>query len=135
MQDQKRVVKPWIFLASLTIVMVLAFVIVRNDIPAAGNLIDGPLAANALEGPLSKTSDNPLVATNYGAAPELNNTTWLNVEKPLKLKDLRGKVILLEFWTFGCYNCKNTLPAVKGWYDKFSDKGLVIIGDHFPEFS
>jgi thiol-disulfide isomerase/thioredoxin len=135
MHDQKRVVKPWVFLASLAIVIAVAFLISRNTISVASKPIDISSAASAPEEPMLKQSDNPLVATNYGAAPELNNTTWLNVDKPLKLKDLRGKVVLLEFWTFGCYNCKNTLPAVKGWYDKFSDKGLVVIGDHFPEFA
>jgi thiol-disulfide isomerase/thioredoxin len=83
-----------------------------------------------------KMSDNPLVARDYGAAPELNNTTWINTDnKPRKLADLRGQVVLLEFWTFGCYNCVNTFPAMKEWHAKYKDKGLVIIGDHFPEFA
>ncbi|MEP7285467.1 MAG: redoxin domain-containing protein [Chloroflexota bacterium] len=81
-----------------------------------------------------KMSDNPLLSNTYGAAPELTNDTWINSDKPLRLADLHGKVVLLEFWTFGCYNCKNTLPAMKSFQDKYSDKGLVIIGDHFPEF-
>ena len=77
---------------------------------------------------------NSLVATNYGPAPELNNTTWINSDKPLKLAELRGNVVLLEFWTFECINCQHTLPAMKDFYTKYHDKGLVIIGDHFPEF-
>jgi len=70
-----------------------------------------------------------------GVAPELTNTTWLNTEKPLRLADLNGKVVLLHFWTFGCYNCKNTLPFIKDMYAKYHEKGLIIIGVHFPEFS
>src|SRR5688572_31863708 len=70
-----------------------------------------------------------------GAAPELNNKIWINTDKPLRLSELRGQVVLLEFWTFGCYNCVNTFPAMKDWHAKYKDKGLVIIGDHFPEFS
>src|SRR5260221_6242729 len=80
-------------------------------------------------------SDNPLVPNDLGLAPELNNTIWINSDKPLKLADLKGKVVLLEFWTFECINCQHTLPAMKSFYDKYTDKGLVIIGDHFPEFA
>src|SRR5260221_12772782 len=80
-------------------------------------------------------SDNPLVANDLGPAPELNNTIWINSDKPLKLADLKGKVVLLEFWTFECINCIHTFPAINSFYDKYADKGLVIIGDHFPEFA
>ena len=80
-------------------------------------------------------STNPLVANDMGLAPELNNTIWINSDKPLKLADLKGKVVLIEFWTFECINCQHTLPAMNSFYDKYADKGLVIIGDHFPEFS
>lgn len=71
--------------------------------------------------------------TESATAPELASGNWINSE-PLKLKDLRGRVVLIEFWTFGCYNCRNTLPFVKGWNDRYRDKGLTIIGVHSPEF-
>jgi thiol-disulfide isomerase/thioredoxin len=80
-------------------------------------------------------STNPLVANDLGPAPELNNEIWINTDKPLKLADLKGKVVLLEFWTFECINCIHTLPAMNSFYEKYHDKGLVIIGDHFPEFA
>jgi len=67
------------------------------------------------------------------AAPELATGNWINSE-PLKLKDLRGRVVLIEFWTFGCYNCRNTLPFVKSWNDRYREKGLTVIGVHSPEF-
>ncbi len=70
-----------------------------------------------------------------GPAPELKNTVWINADKPLRLADLRGKVVLLEFWTFECINCQRTLPAMKDFYSKYTGQGLVIIGDHFPEFA
>ena len=54
--------------------------------------------------------------------------------EPLKLKDLRGHVVLIEFWTFGCINCRYILPSVKSWHDRYRDKGLTIIGVHSPEF-
>ena len=66
-------------------------------------------------------------------APELSPGDWINSE-PLNLKDLRGRVVLVEFWTFGCYNCRNTLPFVKSWDDRYREKGLTVIGVHSPEF-
>src|SRR5262245_52291612 len=66
-------------------------------------------------------------------APAITNDTWINSE-PLRLAELKGKVVLVEFWTFGCYNCQNVEPYVKSWYDKFKDRGLVVIGIHSPEF-
>ncbi len=72
---------------------------------------------------------------NLGPAPELENDIWLNTEAPLRLSDLRGKVVLLEMWTFGCYNCKNVIPSLKDWHFKYQDQGLVVIGNHYPEFS
>ena len=79
----------------------------------------------------------PIVASlpDLGAAPELTNDTWLNVDSPLRLADLRGKVVIVEMWTFGCINCQHVMPALKEWHSKYKDAGLVIIGNHFPEFS
>jgi thiol-disulfide isomerase/thioredoxin len=70
---------------------------------------------------------------NQGAPPELFNEVWLNSD-PLKLADLHGKVVIVEFWTFGCYNCKNVVPSLREWHQKYADDGLVIIGVHTPEF-
>ena len=72
---------------------------------------------------------------DFGPAPELTNNTWLNVDAPLRLADLRGKVVIVEMWTFGCINCQHVIPSLKEWYSKYKDQGLVIIGNHFPEFS
>jgi thiol-disulfide isomerase/thioredoxin len=69
-------------------------------------------------------------------APALPAQSWLNTHKnrPLRLEELRGKVVLIEFWTFACVNCRNTLPYVKAWHEKYSPQGLVVIGVHTPEF-
>lgn len=67
-------------------------------------------------------------------ALDITNDTWLN-SSPLHLQDLRGKVVMIEFWAFGCYNCRNVEPYVKGWYKKYADQGFVVIGVHSPEFS
>jgi len=72
---------------------------------------------------------------DLGPAPELTNATWLNVDAPLRLADLRGKVVIVEMWTFGCINCQHVIPSLKDWHAKYKDAGLVIIGNHFPEFS
>jgi thiol-disulfide isomerase/thioredoxin len=69
-------------------------------------------------------------------APSLPESSWLNTpeNKPVRLKDLRGKVVLVEFWTYGCYNCRNQLPYVKQWQERYASQGLVVIGVHTPEF-
>jgi thiol-disulfide isomerase/thioredoxin len=72
---------------------------------------------------------------DLGLAPELMNETWLNADAPLRLADLRGSVVLVEMWTFGCINCQNVMPSLKEWHSKYKDQGLVIIGNHYPEFS
>lgn len=72
---------------------------------------------------------------DYGAAPELSNNTWLNSDQPLRLSRLAGQVVLLEMWTYGCYNCVNTLPSMRAWHETYADQGLVVIGNHYPEFS
>ena len=72
---------------------------------------------------------------NLGEAPELSNTIWLNTDETLRLADLRGKVVLLEMWTFGCYNCRNVIPNLKAWHQTYAEDGLVIIGNHYPEFT
>lgn len=70
----------------------------------------------------------------YPKAPEIQGTQeWVNSE-PLQISQLKGKVVLIDFWTYTCINCIRTLPYLKSWHDKYSDKGLVIIGVHTPEF-
>ncbi len=70
---------------------------------------------------------------SQGAAPELDNQVWLN-SSPLKLADLRGKVVLVDFWTFDCINCIHVIPSLRQWYNTYKDKGFVVIGVHSPEF-
>jgi thiol-disulfide isomerase/thioredoxin len=66
-------------------------------------------------------------------APELDGGKWLN-GPPQTLKELRGKVVLIDFWEYTCVNCLRTLPYLKEWWRRYHDKGLVIIGVHTPEF-
>jgi len=67
-------------------------------------------------------------------APEIALTDWIN-SHALTMKELRGKVVIIDFWTYSCINCQRTLPYLVKWDKKYRDKGLVIIGVHAPEFS
>ncbi|MEO8696820.1 MAG: redoxin domain-containing protein [Acidimicrobiales bacterium] len=69
-----------------------------------------------------------------GAAPTVTASGWLNTE-PLDARGLEGKVVLYDFWTFGCINCVHTLPHVKAWDQRYRDDGLVVLSIHTPEFS
>lgn len=69
----------------------------------------------------------------YGAPKIEGIQNWFN-SKPLTLSELKGKVILVDFWTYSCINCIRTLPYLKDWYHRYRDQGLVIIGIHSPEF-
>src|SRR4030088_1050688 len=67
--------------------------------------------------------------------PSLGSATgWLN-SQPLTAAGLRGKVVLIDFWTYSCINWLRSLPYVRAWADKYKDQGLVVIGVHTPEFS
>lgn len=73
-------------------------------------------------------------AQAQGNAPEFTGLgQWFNSE-PLTMQRLRGKVVMVDFWTYGCINCVRTLPHVVKLHEKYKDKGLVIVGIHTPEF-
>lgn len=78
-----------------------------------------------------RTTTLPVIAE----APELHEGIWLNTSVPLKLEHLRGQVVLIEMWTFGCINCIRTIPYVREWHETYADQGLVVIGNHYPEFN
>lgn len=93
----------------------------------------------------SKEGDTPSQTVNnlpmntdfkdYGPAPDFTGISrWLNSD-PLTVAQLRGKVVLVDFWTYTCINCIRTLPYVTKWYDTYRDNGLVVIGVHTPEFA
>ena len=72
-----------------------------------------------------------------GKAPEfVDNQQWFNTpgDKPLTLAGLRGRVVLVDFWTYSCINCIRTLPYLKAWDEKYRKDGLTIVGVHTPEF-
>jgi len=72
---------------------------------------------------------------SYGQAPDFKSiVSWINTDKNLTMSDLKGKVVLVDFWTYSCINCIRTLPYVTSWYEKYKDSGFVVIGVHTPEF-
>jgi len=69
-------------------------------------------------------------------APEFTGLkNWINSPEIHSIVELRGKVVLIDFWTFGCINCIHTLPHVQKWHQTYKDKGLVVLGIHAPEFN
>jgi thiol-disulfide isomerase/thioredoxin len=74
-------------------------------------------------------------APSEAMMPPLDGATaWINSE-PLTAASLRGKVVVIDFWTYSCINCLRAIPYVRAWYEKYKDKGLVVIGVHTPEFA
>ena len=105
----------------------LFFLIVLTTLISTGETLMKP---DLISGASGTRSPNDWVGKK---APEISQGEWIN-SKPLKLAELRGQVVMLEFWTFGCWNCRNTLPFVKTWHKKYSGERFAIIGIHTPEF-
>lgn len=98
-------------------------------------------AVLALEQPWARHSAAPPPPTNlpaneanFPAAPDFAGATgWVN-SPPLDLVALRGKVVLVDFWTYSCINCIHTFPYVEGWYERYKGEGFLVVGVHTPEF-
>ena len=71
--------------------------------------------------------------SDLGPVPALDAKGWIN-SSPLSAKDLSGKVVLYDFWTYSCINCQRTIPYLRSWFDRYRGDGLVIVGVHSPEF-
>lgn len=117
---------------------------ILDKFPAYGTGITSLEDTNAVREKLNELKNKGGFMTdslkNYGVAPELiGGGSWINLpgdagSSPLTLEGLRGKVVIIDFWTYSCINCIRTLPYLKAWHEKYSNKGLVIIGVHAPEF-
>jgi thiol-disulfide isomerase/thioredoxin len=74
-----------------------------------------------------------LIALPAERAPEIRSSdTWINSDRPLTLKSLKGRVVLIDFWAFDCDPCKETVPHVEDLYEKYRQEGLTVIGVHTP---
>ena len=96
----------------------------------------GSFVALALVASLVGTRGGAISAAerNMPATPQITGIAkWIN-STPLTLPELRGKVVLVDFWTYSCINCVNTLPYVKNWYNQYASQGLQVIGVHTPEY-
>ena len=89
------------------------------------------LAAYGVVRARTRINQEPKVAVK--AAPELVGTQWLNTAAPITLAGRKGKVTLIDFWTFACVNCQANLPYYEKWQKEFSPSGFTIIGIHTPE--
>jgi cytochrome c biogenesis protein CcdA/thiol-disulfide isomerase/thioredoxin len=90
------------------------------------------------DGSLASCTAGDVNLQSCGKAPNFTDVTaWLNTpgDKPLSLNGLRGKVVLVDFWTYSCINCERTLPHVEAWYNRYKNDGLVVVGVHTPEFA
>ena len=95
-------------------------------------------ATNSAVMSFDQCANDPSHLHNCGPAPELTGLNgWLNTPNnaPLTLKSLRGRVVLVDFWTYSCINCQRTLPYVEAWDKAYRSMGLTIIGVHTPEFA
>jgi cytochrome c biogenesis protein CcdA/thiol-disulfide isomerase/thioredoxin len=106
----------------------------------AAPLHAGPVATNSgsimvtAQASPAAAAQAPLLPVEGQIPPLKGAVQWLN-SPPLDAQDLRGKVVLLDIWTYSCINCLRTLPYVKAWAQKYKDDGLVVIGVHDPEFA
>ena len=114
----------------------------NNAMMAGGNqpAMSGSNAMMAGGNQPAMSGNNAMMAAGGGSAASASQTAdlsgataWIN-SPPLTLASLRGKVVLIDFWTYSCINCLRTLPYNKAWNEKYKDSGLVIIGVHTPEF-
>lgn len=93
----------------------------------------GSLSLSSPSGPSQPVTTAAQLPTG-GLAPEFTGIQgWVN-SPPLTLSSLRGKVVLVDFWTYSCINCQRTLPFLSRWWSAYKDRGLVIVGVHSPEF-
>ncbi len=82
----------------------------------------------------NSSQQNTLRLPSYGKSREITGiTNWINSE-PLTIEQLKGNVVLIDFWTYTCINCIRTLPHLNSWHEKYKDNGLTIVGVHSPEF-
>lgn len=123
-----------------------AFDGLQRDIPSYSTALQGGKAIrkelSSLTGDrhtsLTRCAANAAALVNCGPAPNFAGiTAWLNTagDRPLSLASLRGKVVLVDFWTYSCINCQRTLPHVEAWYGRYAKDGFVVVGVHTPEFA
>jgi len=87
---------------------------------------------------LDKCTNGGTELESCGTAPDIKGIQqWFNTEndEPIDLADLKGQVVLIDFWAYSCINCQRSIPHINAWYDAYKDEGLTIIGIHSPEYA
>jgi cytochrome c biogenesis protein CcdA/thiol-disulfide isomerase/thioredoxin len=109
--------------------------VAASDVMMAASDTHGAESGNTMMRATPAVADNSPPLPVEGELPSLNGAVqWLN-SPPLTAQSLRGKVVLIDFWTYSCINCLRTLPYINAWAQKYKDQGLVVIGVHAPEFA
>jgi cytochrome c biogenesis protein CcdA/thiol-disulfide isomerase/thioredoxin len=117
------------------VLAVAAAMLARWDAPAIAWLTDKVSVLGRAGAALPLGPGAPASPARGEPAPALVGIdAWLNAP-PIDLASLRGRVVLLDFWTFGCVNCIRTLPHLRDWHARYADQGLAVIGVHTPEFA
>jgi len=115
------------------IILIVVFIFVVSSIYYLESMKAGSAKINSVE---KEDLNEELKEGKYSKAPELVGVSgYLNTDgEQIKISDLEGKVVLVDFWTYTCINCIRTFPYLTEWDEKYREKGLVIIGVHTPEF-
>jgi thiol-disulfide isomerase/thioredoxin len=96
------------------------------------------LSSQLLPDSANKPTESGVLNVKPYPAPEFvgfeDEERWIN-SKPLSMEGLKGKVVLVDFWTYSCINCVRNNPYIEGWYKKYKDQGFVVVGSHAPEFA
>lgn len=111
-----------------TVSVVLCGFLAACDADRPASTLAGRIAVAMASQNVGASSDSGRVA------PAWRNASWLNTEGPMSLASLKGRVVLLNFWVFTCYNCTNTLPSLRMLDAQYRTRGLSIVGIHTPEF-
>lgn len=119
----------WVVLLAAAVIPII-FLFVKNKKIIGGFIVTKENTSSEPQNFLTQAAKLPIEAK----APSLRGISgWIN-SGPLSNDDLRGKVVLVDFWTYSCINCIRTLPHLNEWHKKYKDNGLVILGLHSPEF-
>ena len=124
---QKSIIKKPFVTALVVLLIIFAIVYFQQQRSPSSSSSPGSLSEKTV-------NEKDEKASRYSQAPDFAGIAhWINTE-PLTMAQLRGKVVLVDFWTYTCINCLRTLPYLKMWHEKYHDQGLVIVGVHTPEF-
>ena len=131
----KRVPQPVFMLSAVAVILLIGGIACGSGtLPAATTPTEPAVQEPAPLPTAISVGELPVGGEVGDLAPEFQRVTnWIN-SPPLTMEELRGQVVLIDFWTYTCVNCIRTFPYLKEWHAKYADQGLVIVGVHAPEF-